>query len=95
MLTVTQTLIQELGLVARSLGLLSATVESERARAALLFSVETLGHVEQRIVDLDFMIRSRTIELEAARGELASLREGAPLPPEPLDVVSQEVVHPR
>ena len=84
MLTATQTLIEELALVSKALGLLSETIESERARGAVLFSVETLGQVEQRIVDLDFVIRSQTIELEAARGELRRLRDIASLQTERL-----------
>ena len=74
MLATTQTLIHELGLVARALGLLSTSIESARAQKALLFSVETLGTVEQRIVDLEFLIRSKDIELETLQAELERLR---------------------
>ena len=94
MLAATQTLIQELTLVAKALGLLSETVESERARGALLFSVETLGNVEQRIVDLDFLIRSKTIELEATRSELARLRTAAVLDTDPLGPTTRGVGQP-
>ena len=77
MLAATQTLIDELERVAEALGQLSETEGSERARGALLFSVETLADVEQRIVDLDFLIRSKAIELEAAQRELARLRDAS------------------
>ena len=81
---VTQTVIQELGLVAKALGLLSETIESDRARRALLFSVETLGHVEQRILELEFDLRSKCIEIDACRSELARLRPAARLQTEPI-----------
>ena len=74
MLDTTQTLIHELALVARALGLLSTSIESTRAQKALLFSVETLGTVEQRVVDLEFLIRSKDIELETLQAELDRLR---------------------
>lgn len=75
MLAVTQTLIQELGLIAKALGLLSEATVSDRARGALMFSVETIGHIEQRIIDLEFMIQSKNIELESYQAEVARLRD--------------------
>ena len=94
MLAQTQTLIQELGRVANALGLLSETVGAGRARGALLFSVETLGNVEQRIVDLDFLIRSKTIELEAMRAALERLRKSALLQTDPLAPATRGIGQP-
>lgn len=77
MLAVIQALVQELGLIAKVLGLLSEAVESERARSVLLNLVETIGRAEQHVVDLEFLIRSKGIELESCHRELSRLREAA------------------
>ena len=81
---VTQTLIQELGLVSRALGLLSQSVDSEGARDALMFSVETLGRIEQLVVDLEFTIGRKAIELESCQREVSRLRAATMRESDPL-----------
>ena len=75
MLAVTQVVIRELTLVAEALGRLTETSDPERARDTLMASVEAIGQVAQRVLDLEFLIRSRTIELEMCQAEVARLKE--------------------